>query len=196
MPVYYNSIEMNGYFGLNEHLSYDYYPTSAFKTPIWGLLQANQMLATEFVIDFCNKAGDAYKKSHLNIDYGECFDITICMGGQSATQTASTRLWQMYRGSHVGPNLLVSLLMGFESWLLNIVKISPTNTVEEYCQYILCKSKNVMLTAIIVSIAEAYPEKMLDIVCDLIKTKEIFHLDSIRFSSERTTSFACLRTII
>lgn len=73
MPVYYNSIEMNGYFGLNEHLSYDYYPTSAFKTPIWGLLQANQMLATEFVIDFCNKAGDAYKKSHLNIDYGECF---------------------------------------------------------------------------------------------------------------------------
>lgn len=193
MPVYYNSIEMNGYFGLNEHLSYDYYPTSAFKTPIWGLLQANQMLATEFVIDFCNKAGDAYKKSHLNIDYGECFDITICVGGQSATQTASTRLWQMYRGSHVGPNLLVSLLMGFESWLLNIVKISPTNTVEEYCQYILCKSKNVMLTAIIVSIAEAYPEKMLDIVCDLIKTKEIFHLDSIRFSSERTTSFALFK---
>lgn len=50
-----------------------------------------------------------------------------------------------------------------------------------------------MLTAIIVSIAEAYPEKMLDIVCDLIKTKEIFHLDSIRFSAERTTSFALLK---
>ena len=34
---------------------------------------------------------------------------------------------------------------------------------------------------------------MLDIVCDLIKTKEIFHLDSIRFSSERTTSFALFK---
>lgn len=46
---------MDGYFGLNEHMSYDYYPASAFKTPIWGLLQANQMLATEFVIDFVTK---------------------------------------------------------------------------------------------------------------------------------------------
>ena len=191
--IYYSSQEMDGYFGLNEHLSHDYYPASAFKTPIWGLLQANQLLATEFIIDFCNKTGEAYQKSHLNIDYRECFDITICVGGQSVNQIASTRLWQMYRGSHVGSNLLVSLLMGFERWLLNIVKTSQTSTVVDYCQFILSKSKNVMLTAIVVSIAEAYPEKMLDVVCELLKTKEIFHLDSNRFSSERTAAFALFR---
>lgn len=191
--INYSSQEMDGYFGLNEHLSHDYYPASAFKTPIWGLLQANQLLATEFIIDFCNKTGEAYKKSHLNIDYRECFDISICVRGQSVNQIASTRLWKMYRGSHVGSNLLVSLLMGFERWLLNIVKTSQTSTVVDYCQFILSKSKNVMLTAIVVSIAEAYPEKMLDVVCELLKTKEIFHLDSNRFSSERTVAFALFR---
>jgi hypothetical protein len=42
-----------------------------------------------------------------------------------------------------------------------------------------------MLTAVIVSIAEAYPEKMIDIVCDFLKTKEIFHFDADRSVSER-----------
>ena len=50
--------------------------------------------------------------------------------------------------------------------------------LDVYKRQILCKSKNVMLTALIVSIAEAYPEKMLDIVCDLIKTKEMCIRDS------------------
>lgn len=193
MPIYYNSSEMDAYFGLNEHLSHDYYPASAFKTPIWGLLQANQQTATDFIIDFCNKTGEAYQKSHLNIDDRECFDITISVEGQPVNQVASTRLWLMYRGSHVGPNLLISLLMGFEKWLLYIVKISPTNAVVDYCRYMLSKSTNVMLTAIIVSIAEAYPEKMLDVVCELLKTKEIFHLDSGRFGSEHTADFALLK---
>lgn len=193
MPIYHNSLEMDGYFGLNEHLSHDYYPASAFKTPIGGLLQANQQLATDFIIYFCNKTGEAYQKSRLNIDYRECFDITIYVGEQTVKQTASTRLWQMYRGSHVGSNLLVSLLMGFEKWLLNVVKNSPTNAVVDYCQRILNESENVMLTAIVVSIAEAYPEKMLDVVCELLKTKEIFHLDSNRFSSERTGTLALLK---
>lgn len=193
IPTYYSSSQMDGYFGLNEHLLHDYYPASAFKTPIWELLQVNQLLATEFMIDFCNKTGEAYQKSYLNLDYRECYDITIYVGGQSVNQTASIRLWQMYRGSYVGSNLLVSLLMGFEKWLLNVVEISPASTVVAYCQFILSKSKNVMLTAIVVSIAEAYPDKMLDVVCELLKTKEIFHLDSNRWSSERTLAFGLFK---
>ena len=100
-------------------------------------------------------------------------------------QTVSARLWKMYRGTHVGSDLLVSLLMGFETWLLNVVKNSDANVVIDFCRDILIKSENVMLTAVIVSIAEAYPEKMIDIVCDFLKTKEIFHFDSDRFVSDR-----------
>lgn len=111
------------------------------------------------------------------------------MKGQEVEQTVSDRLWKMYRGTHVGSALLVSLLMGFETWLLNVVKNSDSNVVIDFCRDILIKSENVMLTAVIVSIAEAYPEKMIDIVCDLLKTKEIFHFDSYRFASEQQASF-------
>lgn len=113
----------------------------------------------------------------------------IYVNGQEVEQTASDRLWKMYRGTHVGLNLLVSLLMGFEAWLLKVTKDSETSTVIDFCRYVLIKSKNVILTAVIVSIAEAYPEKMVDIVCDLLKTKEIFHFDSDRFVSEGTALF-------
>ena len=113
----------------------------------------------------------------------------IYVKGQGIEQTASERLWKMYRGTHVGSDLLVSLLMGFETWLLNVVKYSDDNLVIDFCRDVLMKSENVMLTAVIVSIAEAYPEKMVDIVCDFLKTKEIFHFDSDRFVSEGQASF-------
>lgn len=185
----YERLETDGYFGLNDHLSNNYYPVSAYKTPVINLLQGSQKLMTDFLIDFFNKTGDAYIKSHLNTNYGECFKISIYVEDMQIKQVASDRLWKMYRGTHVGPNLIVSLLMGFEQWLLTVVKNSETNVVVDYCRYVLIKSENVMLTSVIASIVEAYPEKMLDVVCDLLKTKEIFHLDSARLVSEQSASF-------
>lgn len=185
----YNSPGTDDDFGLNDHMSNNYYPVSAYKTPVINMLQGSQKLMTDFLINFFNKAGNAYINSHLNTDYGECFEIIIYVKDKQIKQVASQRLWKMYRGTHVGPHLLVSLLMGVEQWLLTVVKNSETNAVVDYCQYVLMKSRNVMLTSVIVSIAEAYPEKMLDVICDLLKTKEIFHLDIDRFVSERSASF-------
>lgn len=95
----------------------------------------------------------------------------------------------MYRGTSVGPNLLISLLMGFEKWLLMVIEHSETHIVVNYCRYILQKSRNVMLTSVIVSAAEAYPDKLFEIVCELLRTKELFHRDSHRFTAESSASF-------
>lgn len=187
------STNIDEHFGIDANYSHEYYPASALRTPILGLLRANYKLATDFIIDFCNEVGSVYENSHLNLDYKECFEIQIQLKDQSIKQVASDRLWKMYRGTHVGSNLLESLLMGFESWFLDIVKKSDRNSVKEYCRYILQNSTNVMLTSIVVSIAEAYPEKAIDIVCDLLKTKDIFHLDSHRFSSEHHSDFMFLK---
>ena len=46
-----------------------------------------------------------------------------------------------------------------------------------------------MLTSVIVSAAEAYPDKLFEIVCELLRTKELFHLDSHRFTAESSASF-------
>ena len=40
-----------------------------------------------------------------------------------------------------------------------------------------------MLTSVIVSAAEAHPDKLFEIVCKLLRTKELFHLDSHRFTA-------------
>jgi len=79
--------------------------------------------------------------------------------------------------------------MGFEKWLLTVIEHSETHIVVNYCRYILQKSRNVMLTSVIVSAAEAYPDKLFEIVCELLRTKELFHLDSHRFTAESSASF-------
>ena len=143
----------------------------------------------DWLIDFCNQAGNSYAHSSLNEDYGECTNITIYVNDTPVEQIASDRLWKMYRGTSVSPNLLISLLMGFEKWLLMVIEHSETHIVVNYCRYILQKSRNVMLTSVIVSAAEAYPDKLFEIVCDLLRTKELFHLDSYRFTAESSASF-------
>lgn len=153
------------------------------------MLQAEQNLVTDWLIDFCNQAGNSYAHSSLNEDYGECTNITIYVNNIPVEQIASDRLWKMYRGTSVGPNLLISLLMGFEKWLLMVIEHSETLIVVNYCRYILQKSRNVMLTSVIVSAAEAYPDKLFEIACELLRTKELFHLDSYRFTAESSASF-------
>ncbi|MFQ8843148.1 MAG: hypothetical protein ACLR8P_22040 [Clostridium fessum] len=176
-------------FGLNPHLDFWYQTASAYATPIIPLLQAEQNLVTDWLIDFCNQAGNSYAHSSLNEDYEECTNITIYVNNIPVEQIASDRLWKMYRGTSVGPNLLISLLMGFEKWLLTVIEHSETHIVVNYCRYILQKSRNVMLTSVIVSAAEAYPDKLFEIVCELLRTKELFHLDSHRFTAESSASF-------
>lgn len=187
--THYSYPDIDENFGLNPHLDFLYQTKSADATPILPLLWAEQKLVTDWVIDFCNQTGDSYVHSYLNKDYKEYSTITIYVNDTPVEQIASDRLWKMYRGTASGPSPLISLLMGFEAWLLLVIKDSETRDVVKYCRYILQKSRNVMLTSVIVSAAEAYPDKLFEIVCELLRTKELFHLDSYRFTAESSASF-------
>lgn len=83
----YHSVEMDSYFEFNSHLSNEYYPVSAYKTPIINMLQVSQKSVTDFIIDLCNKTGEAYLKSQLNEDYEECTKVMIYVDGQEIEQT-------------------------------------------------------------------------------------------------------------
>ena len=104
-------------FGLDDYFSRNYSPASALKTSIMGILNASQKFATDYLIDIFNRTGETYEKSNLNVDFKESFKIIIKLGNKEIEQIASTRLWNMYRGTSVGPECLISLLMGFEKWL-------------------------------------------------------------------------------
>ena len=181
---YYHQPYMEEYFGLSHHMDFMYENASAYQTPVFSLLQTNYILTTDFLVDLFNQASTFYVNSFLNQEYKECFQITLYVNNTPVRQTASDRLWHLYRGTSVGPNLLISLLMGFEKWLLHIAPNTKPDILIAYFQDLLMRSNNVMLTSVIVSIAEAYPDKLFPLICDLLRTKELFHLDSHRATKE------------
>lgn len=182
---YYYSIQMEEYFGLNPHVENEYYPCSAFQTPIYYLLKASPLDSIDFIIDLMNYCAKLYEKSSLSIDGKECHEVQIRISKtETINQICSDRLWKIHRGSSVAPNLLESVLMALERWMLEYVKEISDDEAISLCLYLLRKSNNVAITSLVLSIVMAYPEKLFDISCVLLHTKEIFFYDISRQQAE------------
>ena len=187
---HFSSIEMNGFFGLNENMSHNYYPSSAFQTPVCFLLIANFRECLDFIIETMNVSAEQYKNSSLNTDDKECQEIEIILSErETIKQIASYRLWNIHRGTGVSPNVLCSILMALEKYLLEQFETLPDDKAVEICLYLIRKSNNVSITSLVVSLVTAFPEKLFEVSCILIKTKEIFDYDLHRVHSELEANF-------
>lgn len=158
-------------FGLQN--MHEYRPASAFQTPIIFLLRNKPIKTIDFIISFVNKTTDNYANSDL--DYKE--KIQVCYGEDFTEQLASERLWQTYRGTHVSPNILESIHMALENWLLEIIDVIPQENLELILIKLLKESNSVSISAIVASIVCAYPDKLYNIAKILFQTKEFFKLD-------------------
>ncbi|MBR5683229.1 MAG: hypothetical protein IKW96_08125 [Ruminococcus sp.] len=182
---YFSSPKLDSYFGFNDHIQFEYYPPSAYQTPIWALLQADPKKTIDFIIGLTNKAATAYKESALNEKDGECDEIQIILNEKEMiSQICSDRLWKIYRGTGVATNLIESLLMAFEKYVLLYVEKFPKEVSTALCLYMLRNSNNVAITAVVMSAVIAYPNKLFEVSCILLKTKELFFLDRSRFLCE------------
>lgn len=176
-------------FGLNRHIYYEYYPESAFQSPLYWLLRVNPKESLDCILELINYSTECYEKSHLNIDYKECYCIELIFSDmEHHKQICSDRLWKMHRGTSVTPSLLKSILMALEKWLLDVVEESP-EIAKEYCLYLLRNADSAAITSVVVSVVIAHPNELFEITCILIKTKEIFLLDIARHSSEAHVNF-------
>ncbi len=182
---HYSSIRLNDSFGLNEHIDFDYYPSSAFQTPIYFLLKSSPRECIDFIISLMNHCAVIYQKSDLNLDYSECSEIEIILTNDNKIkQIGSERLWELYRGTGVAPHLLASVLMALEKFLLDYIDNVPKEQAVSICLYLLKESNNVAITSVVMSLVLANPDKLFDISCILLKTKEVFSFDYKRLSSE------------
>ncbi|PFR48329.1 hypothetical protein COK34_28240 [Bacillus thuringiensis] len=185
--VFYSSPKSEDSFGINDSISHEYYPSSAFQTPIFRLLQSRPWETIDFIIDIFNKVTQDYCNSELFNKSDEILTIKIVLpDGEEIEQIASQRLWLMHRGTHTAPNLLESILMALERWLLLVLKDIP-DVLEEICIKLL-SSKSAALTSVVVSLVEAYPQKLFKIACILIPSKEVFILDGIRAARESSSN--------
>ncbi len=172
-----NRMGVEQYFCLPEnHL--DYFPASAFQTPILQLLRFAPKQTVDFILAFVSKTVECYSKSKLK-DEVEEVEVFIDES-HPIKQYISTRLWNMYRGTEVATDLLESIHMALERWLLDNAKIIPKDDLEKWCLYLIKNSISASITAVVASAVLAQPSKLFNIAKILFRTKEFFLYDTGR----------------
>lgn len=189
------NIEVAECFGLHEH-QHDFFPASGAGGPFRNLLYYHPRKGLDFILDLLNSAAEKYahsdldypkESSNLKIGYPDPLieQIEIHLNdGFSTKQYCTGRLWGAYRGQTVIPYLLQSALMALENWLIVYVKQFEADSIEWLFNYILQKSNSVLPTAVLASIATGFPEKVGKSAFPLLKTFELYFLDSTRMIQE------------
>ncbi|MBE3129052.1 MAG: ATP-binding protein, partial [Actinobacteria bacterium] len=172
------SIGVEKYFCLSERTDFKYFPPSAFQTPIFQLLRFAPLTTIDFILSFTNKTVECYAKSELK---NEVAEVEIFINEKKTIkQYISNRLWNMYRGLQGSTDLLESIHMALEKWLLeNAVSMSKEN-LESWCLYLIINSKSTSITAVVTSTVLAQPYKLFNIAKILFQTKEFFLYDTNR----------------
>ncbi len=175
------SHDMDGHFGLRTGMEFEYYPASALQGPFLGLLQSHSDVGVELILKLCNAATERYVSKGLDRRYGDGpVEFQVDFGaGVICKQWMSPRLWLIYREGMPAPNILASALMALEKWLLDLAKSGQD--VRDLTRALMLKSNSVSITAVVASVAMAYPDKVGDTALALLRAPEFFELDLQRY---------------
>jgi hypothetical protein len=190
------NIEVAECFGLYEHQN-EFFPASGAKGPFKNFLYYHPRKGLNFILNLLNTTAEKY--AHSDLDYPKetstlktgyseplIEQIEIHLNdGSSIKQYCTGRLWGAYRGHSVIPYLLQSALMALENWLIAYAKQFEADSIEWLFDYILRNSNSVMPTAVLASIATGFPEKIGRSAFPLLRTIELYFLDSSRMLHEQ-----------
>ena len=176
------SLYTEPHFGLRFNNHFRFLP-SAMRGPFSFLLFFHPQIGLQLVLDIVNHAGDWYgNRRWPRTRLEPAYRITISTSGGEIRQWANDLLWQAYRGKRPTPHVLQCALMALEHWLLNMCKDSIP--VESWLLKILEESNNVMATAVVASVCNAYPDLCGTVPFSFIKSKKCIELDNQRVLNE------------
>jgi len=181
----YSSMRSEQSFGLSS-MSDRYYPSSAYQTPMYNILQKAPYEGIAFIIELMNVCVEELKESGFDHNIHK---INIQIDDEkSSEQYISNCLWGIYRGngSPVSPNLLQSLHMALEKYLLDVTDNTENRILIPLFKHILMKSNSASITAVILSVVLAFTEKLSEIAVILFQTYEIINYDLGRAAGDRT----------
>ncbi|MFB5191763.1 AVAST type 4 anti-phage nuclease Avs4 [Alicyclobacillus fastidiosus] len=171
------------YFCIDDQLD-SYSPASAYQTPIYWLLQIAFSQTVNFILDFTNKTVECFAKSEFARN--EVTTTELYIEDKVYKQYICGRLWNMYRGTEVAPDVLESMHMALEKVLLEAAKNIDAEVLQNWLLYLLKNSKSASITAIVVSVVLAYPGKTFNVAIDLFKSKDLFFHDTQRMIHDQT----------
>ncbi len=183
---YTGDVELETLFGIKRGRSHDFFPPSAYRGPFLPLLRHHPREGITFIIGVFNHSTDWY--AHPRVRSGHTieppFEMALTFAdGTSRTQWCNARLWNLYRGTSVGPYVLQSLLMALERWLLEFAETHPRE-LDAVLLDILQRSDSAALTAIVASIATAFPHASGETLLVLLRSPLCILLDRHRLTNE------------
>jgi hypothetical protein len=185
-PYGHPGIDLEPLFGINGGLRGDFSPASGYRGPFLALMRHHPQKALAFMIHVFNHSADWYAHPRVGSQsfIEEPFKVTLTFGdGTSKTQWSNGRLWGWYRGMSVGPYVLQSLLMAMEHGLLELAKVRP-GEIDALLLDTMQKSDSAAITAVVASIATAFPRACGETLLVLLSCQPYIQLDRSRLSRE------------
>ena len=180
-----SSLDIDLYFGISEGLMRDSFPASAMRGPWMHLLRHHPMRALDFYVRVFNHSTDWYTKPRLPQPLESPFEIELKFSdGTCKKQWANGRFWGLYRGLTVGPYILQSMLMALEKWLLDVAEQIP-DKIDSILLSILRRSDGAMLTAVVASVATAYPHICGQALLVILSARDCLVMDRHRMAAEK-----------
>ncbi len=176
-------------FGLDHGIDHDYFPSGIYQTPIRFLLYYHPAKALRLIVSVMNYITDAYASSKRGKENGVVRIEMHDENGSTVYQSGDAVLWGMYRGLvQSTPYLLQSILMALENWLLELCQIEQDwadKLIKSTYSYFFRNSVSVATTAVLASVAMAYPEKIGKACFPILKVKEFYKWDILRLTGDQ-----------
>jgi hypothetical protein len=168
-------------FGLAAALEDYGHPPSALHGPFLNLLRLHPRDGLQFLIETINRCSATYLASHS--EGFEChFELP---DGKIVTHQGDGRLWAMYRVNS-GPDVLCSMLMALESWLLELGDRGWTDILRTVVFRVMQHATSLALSAVVASAVMAFPEQLGDLAIAFLRNRELFHHDRARCLGDQT----------
>jgi len=174
-------------FGLPARMEIDDHPASGIRGPFLNLLRYHPSRGIDLTLAVMNRAVDAYSDPKLEVEFVEKPErVSFRLpDGTAVEQWANSRLWLMYRGTSVAPYILSSALMALETWLFELAETKPEQ-LESVLLDLLRRSNNVAVTAVVSSVAQAFPSSAGGSGIALLTCPAFFDLDRGRYVSDQS----------
>ena len=144
--------------------------------------------ALDFFVNVFNHSADWYAHPRVHDPLEPAWEIELAFAdGTTQKHWGNPRLWNLYRGTSVGPGVLQSLLMALEKWLLEFASKYP-GQLDAILMDTLRRSESAALDAVVASVATAYPHASGEALLVLLSAPNYIWFDRSRMASESQAS--------
>ena len=173
-------------FGLKSLL--DHHETSAIQGPWLHLLRYHPVKGLALLRDVFNHSANVYAETRGTHALEPAEEIQLTFpDGEVKTHWGNQRLWNLYRGTSVGPEVLISMLMALERHLLDVADVRP-DELDVLLTRILMSTDSASVAAVTASVATAHPRLAGETLLALLSAPAYIEFDRGRLVDERHAS--------